>query len=77
MGKFKDITGWVMKEHGIAESKLTVIKPISVNNQGNYMWECECSCEEHNHIITSGGSILSGRVLSCGCRRKEKARERG
>lgn len=77
MGKFKDITGWVMKEHGVLESKLTVIKPVGVNNQGNYMWECECSCDEHNHIISSGGRILSGHVLSCGCRRKEKAIERG
>lgn len=76
MGKFKDITGWVMKEHGVIESKLTVIKPVGVNNQGNYMWECECSCDEHNHIISSGGCMLSGHVLSCGCRRKEKAIER-
>ena len=76
MGKFKDITGWVIKEHGVAESKLTVIKPVGVNSQRNYMWECECSCEEHNHIVASGGSILSGHVLSCGCRRKEKAQER-
>ena len=26
MGKFIDMTGWVMKEHGIPDSRLTVIK---------------------------------------------------
>ena len=77
MGKFKDITGWVMKEHGVPESKLTVIKPVGINNQGNYMWECECSCEEHNHIVSSGGNILSGHVLSCGCKIKEVSRKIG
>ena len=26
MGKFIDMTGWVMKEHGIPDSRLTVIR---------------------------------------------------
>jgi hypothetical protein len=77
MGKFKDITGWVMKEHGVPESKLTVLRPVGVNKQGNYMWECECSCEERNHIISCGGNILNGHVSSCGCSIKEKAIETG
>lgn len=77
MGKFKDMTGWVMSEHGVPESRLTVRRRVGKNKQGNYMWECECSCDEHNLIVVSGGDLSSGKKLSCGCLHKENMKKLG
>ena len=37
MGKFIDMTGWVMAEHGVPDSRLTVIEqtsaPLHINNK--------------------------------------------
>lgn len=69
-----DMTGWIMKEHGVPNSKLTVIEQaedyISPNGTKYIQWFCECSCENHNKIIATGSNIRQGYTLSCGCLRK-------
>ena len=70
-----DMTGWKMWEHGVSDSRLTVLKQVEdcINNDGRHIaqWLCECNCEEHNHIVVRGTSIRNGNTLSCGCKQKE------
>lgn len=66
-----DMKGWKMWEHGVPDSKLTVIKQVEdyVTPKGIHIaqWLCECSCPEHNLIIVSGNNLKSGNTKSCGC----------
>ena len=79
MGKFIDMTGWKMWEHGIPDSKLTVIRRVEDIVQSNgihiIQWLCECSCPQHNQIVAPGGHIRSGNTLSCGCLQIQRAKE--
>lgn len=75
-----DMEGWVMSEHGVPDSKWTVIKldHTSQKKQGEnlftyYYWECECSCENHTHMVLSTSDLIHGRSLSCGCAGEDKA----
>ncbi len=67
----EDMTGWVMSEHGVPDSRLKVIKQIEdhVYPSGVHTarWICECLCEEHNMIEVIGKSIRNGNTKSCGC----------
>lgn len=77
MGKFIDMTGWVMAEHGVPESRLTVIEraedSISPCGAPVTMWKCKCSC---GNISIVSGNALRGTskrpTLSCGCVWREK-----
>ena len=75
-----DMTGWVMSEHGVPDSRLTVLKQvedfIQPNGKHRAMWECKCSCGNPIHIITRGDGIKSGHVKSCGCLDVEKSTDR-
>lgn len=65
---FIDMTGWIMKEHGIPKSKLTVIERVDNDPlNGSARWKCECSCGSNKEIIKRGTDIRKGYVLSCGC----------
>lgn len=44
------------------------------NSQGLIMWECKCDCG--NIVKLPGSYIKRGRVLSCGCLKKEVLVER-
>mgnify|MGYP001128969241 CR=1 FL=1 len=66
MGKFIDMTGWVMSEHGVPESRLTVIKRIGSTKDHRALWECQCQCGNITMVDTH--SLTSGNVKSCGCR---------
>lgn len=72
----EDMTGWVMSEHGVSDSRLIVIRQaedyVSPNGTHYARWLCECNCEEHNQIIARGNDIKSGHTLSCGCYHREK-----
>lgn len=78
---FIDMTGWVMSEHGVPDSRLTVIKRvddrISKNGRHHIMWLCECNCSEHNKVVIEGSSIRSGATKSCGCLSREVTAEKG
>lgn len=74
--KFIDMTGWIMKEHGVPESRLTVMYQVDdyVNpTTGAHIarWHCKCECE--NEIDTCGYRLRDKKnpVLSCGCRHIE------
>lgn len=79
--KFIDKTNWVMSEHGVPDSRLTVIRRIEdyVDHKGKHyaQWECKCSCEEHNIVVARGSDLSSGRVKSCGCLKHEKSKING
>jgi hypothetical protein len=71
---FIDMTGWVMAEHGVPDSRLKVIeqdKSEQYSGRGAF-WICECSCEKHNKIVADGTNIRNGNTKSCGCLNKER-----
>ena len=80
MGKI-DMTGWIMKEHGVLDSKLIVleedkqykIKNNIVNNSP--YWRCKCECG--TIFTTNGQSIRKGITKSCGCYKKERMKQVG
>lgn len=76
----EDMTGWVMAEHGVPDSKWTVVKldHIFKKKQGEHLntfmyWECECSCKNHTRKIISTRDLREGRSLSCGCAGEDRA----
>ena len=78
MGKVVDMTGWVMSEHGVPDSRLTVIERaedyIEISTMTHRdQWLCKCSCG--NIVKVIGKSLRSGKTKSCGCLRKDIARE--
>lgn len=64
----EDMTGWKMWEHGILDSRITVIKQVEdyVSPKGKHraMWLCECNCEKHTIFTTLGNGIRTGHVKS-------------
>lgn len=74
MGKFIDMTGWVMKEHGAEGSLLTVLY-----YNGNSKWHCRCECG--NETDVQGYALRASNIKSCGClgtkRRQETNSLRG
>ncbi len=80
MGRFIDMTGWVMAEHGVPESRLTVIeldhKEVK-NGRTRIFWKCVCTCGKH--IVVLGHNLLKPKkpTRSCGCLGKEKIQQQG
>lgn len=76
--KFIDMTGWVMSEHGVPDSRLTVIKIYGRNEKNRILWECKCSCGSDKVVIAEGGDIRKQKygTKSCGCLAKEQASQR-
>ena len=69
MSRKIDMTGWVMKEHGVPDSKLTIISEDNTrkSNKGEIYWNCQCECG--NIISAKGVRIRAGTTKSCGkCR---------
>lgn len=76
MGKKIDMTGWVMKEHGVPNSILTVLyedkeyaKIHNLKSRATH-WKCQCECG--NYTTIDGCSLRSGNTLSCGCWNKKR-----
>ena len=71
----EDMTGWIMSEHGIEDSRLTVMYQVDdyVTPSGKRaaQWLCKCNCDKDSHIIAIGSKIKNGIVKSCGCMSKE------
>lgn len=71
MGKFIDMTGWVMSEHGVPDSRLTVIQRAEdyryANGKMKVRWLVECNCPKHTRFIVCGTDIRTGKIKSCGC----------
>lgn len=77
MSKFIDMTGWIMKEHGVPNSRWTVIKRaedyVSHEGKRNVCWVCRCECGKTKNV--SGTGLRSGDSLSCGCAHYEQVSE--
>lgn len=73
-----DMTGWVMSEHGVPDSELTVIKEVEPHitkggtKQVQYL--CQCSCGKE--VIVRGAYLRNGNTKSCGHIAKEKLIQR-
>ena len=65
MSKLIDMTGWAMKEHGVPDSRLTVVERAENKSNGSARWKCRCECG--NEVIINGSDIRSGKQKSCGC----------
>ena len=74
-----DMTGWKMWERGFPDSRLTVVQQaedwISSNGTHYAQWLCRCNCVEHNEKVVQAVHLKSGKILSCGCLKKERAIE--
>lgn len=71
--KSREKIGWIMKEHGVPESRLTIIglgKPRVCKN-GRMRCTFECLCECGNIVTLERQNVLYGKVRSCGCYKKE------
>lgn len=73
-----DMTGWIMKEHGVPNSRLTVIKEvepyISPRNIKQVCYLCKCECG--NELIVKGQALRNGNTKSCGCLSREITAQR-
>lgn len=49
--------------------RLTAIKWVSTNNQGNSEWLCKCNCG--NEIVVNSQRLKNGKTKSCGCLNSE------
>lgn len=74
MSKMIDMTGWIMKDHGVPDSRLTVINRAENTSEGRAQWNCLCECG--NSLIVLGKNLRNGNTKSCGCLSKEKASQR-
>ena len=73
MAKKIDMTGWVMREHGVPESKITVIeRDYEIKN--NVSWKCLCDCG--TIFSAQGTNLRTGNTKSCGCTRQNKLLKR-
>lgn len=65
----EDMIGWVMKEHGVPDSRLTVVERVEdyVSPQGKRCTRLRCACECGNEIIDLLSKIKTGKKISCGC----------
>lgn len=69
-----NMLGWKMSEHGVPDSRLTVIGEAKTNKYGYAQWLCQCDCG--NTIVVTGKHLRTGNTKSCGCLQKEIMRER-
>lgn len=65
--RIKDLTG---RRFG----RLTALDRMEEKRGGKYMWRCRCDCGQETEVPVS--SLLSGNTTSCGCRKRERLRER-
>ena len=72
----EDMIGWKMCDHGVPNSKLTVIERSEdyISPQGRKYARLKCVCECGNEVIDFLSKIKTGKKTSCGC---EKERNKG
>ena len=70
-----NMSGWKMWEHGVSDSRLTIIKQtedyISTKGKHEAQWLCQCSCGS-KPIIVRQCHLKNGNTTSCGCVQKER-----
>lgn len=69
-----DMTGWKMSEHGVPDSKLTVMKQdedyVKPSGKRETVWLCQCDCGS-NPIRVTQTHLKNGHTLSCGCLQRD------
>ena len=74
----EDMTGWIMSEHGIPDSRLTIIKQAEdyIDPKGRRFakWLCQCNCGSKPFEAKQSG-IKDGTTRSCGCLHKEVSQD--
>ena len=55
-------------------NRLTVIKPLKVNEHGSVVYLCKCSCSDNSYKETTASNLKCNLVTSCGCIRKETSK---
>lgn len=70
--KDKQPKGNVINLIGKKFGHLTVISRQGSDKRGEALWECECDCNAHNHLIVLGSNLRTGHTTSCGCERRSK-----
>ena len=65
-----------MAEHGIPDSRLTVLYLTPKKNKGERRWVCQCSCEKGTIFDVPGSRLRLGVTRSCGCLQKELAKDK-
>jgi hypothetical protein len=65
----EDMTGWVMSEHEVPDSLLTVIERVEdyIQPSGVHRARYLCQCKCGSNTIARGDSIKDGSIKSCGC----------
>ena len=56
---------------GLKFGRLTVLFLDHIDDKGNQIWKCECSCDQHNIINVNRKYLIDGITRSCGCLAKE------
>ena len=60
----EDMTGWIMSEHGIPDSRLTVIKRVEDHIQPGGrrvpQYLCKCNCGSSKEVISTSHRIKNG-----------------
>ena len=74
----EDMTGWNMWEHGVPDSRITVICQADdyIDLQGKHyaQWICSCNCKNNaKTFVVRGTQLRNGRTLSCGCIQQENS----
>lgn len=75
MAKIIDMTGWKMNEHGIKDSRITVLeRDFNYKTQSSQVyWKCKCDC---GNVFSARGTCLrNGTIKSCKCYQKERTTE--
>lgn len=72
---FINMTGWIMKEHGVPDSRVTVLEELpEKTNDKRSKWKCQCDC---GTIFSANGQLLrNGITKSCGCYNRDSIRAR-
>lgn len=55
--------------------RLVVIKEAGRSSDGHIQWICKCDCGKTT--VATSNNLRKGRIVSCGCNKKEKATRHG
>lgn len=63
------MTGWKMSEHGVLDSRLTVLHEVEphITKGGHKQIQYLCRCNCGNEIVVKGAHLRNGNTKSCGC----------